>query len=541
VERKHRQLETVFTFGSEIIPTSTMSHFAVRRFSANGLKFSRFLSVSLVKPYAPRCNRINSPLASYSQNFRRAYMNSADGGSKNNDSVKSPDEILYECSRLYDSLSGLNEKMGGMAVPKSSPHTSMPFCLLVGNHSSGKSSFINYMLKRDIQKAGVAPTDDTFSVIAPGPVDTDADGPTLVGDPDLGFAGLRQFGPTLIHHSQLKYRKSHLNFMLVDSPGMIDSPGGNQDFMDRGYDFPGVVGWFAHRADIVLVFFDPDKPGTTGETMSVLLSSLSGMDHKLLIVLNKADQFEKIHDFARAYGSLCWNLSKVIPRKDLPPIFTMSLKDQDSEDSQLPASLSDLSANKDDVVELCMKAPKRRIDNVITNLYDSTFTLILYSKIWNDTISRYRKEWRNSRLREASLISVSALVLGGLNYLGLDVMIQGGVLGTSIVGSGGLIWYHQIYLNRVQEDLSSIESLSASFQRTHARQIQDGDEYVANIWQRVRRSLGASLTSAFEDGGNLATASSSELEELHHILDDDIPRLRRLANEIQLYPTTKSP
>ena len=43
----------------------------------------------------------------------------------------------------------------------------------------------------------------------------DADGPTLVGDPDLGFAGLRQFGPTLIHHSQLKNRKSHLNFMLV--------------------------------------------------------------------------------------------------------------------------------------------------------------------------------------------------------------------------------------------------------------------------------------------------------------------------------------
>ena len=34
---------------------------------------------------------------------------------------------------------------------------SLPFCLLVGNHSSGKSSFINYILQRDIQKAGVAP------------------------------------------------------------------------------------------------------------------------------------------------------------------------------------------------------------------------------------------------------------------------------------------------------------------------------------------------------------------------------------------------
>lgn len=27
-------------------------------------------------------------------------------------------------------------------------------------------------MKRDIQKAGVAPTDDTFTVITPGPVDT---------------------------------------------------------------------------------------------------------------------------------------------------------------------------------------------------------------------------------------------------------------------------------------------------------------------------------------------------------------------------------
>jgi len=50
-----------------------------------------------------------------------------------------------------------------------------------------------------------------------------------------------------------------------------------------------------------------------------------GLDHKLHIILNKADQFRKIHDFARAYGSLCWNLSKVIQRKDLPRIYTMCL------------------------------------------------------------------------------------------------------------------------------------------------------------------------------------------------------------------------
>lgn len=121
----------------------------------------------------------------------------------------------------------------------------------------------------------------------------------------MGFSQLRQFGPTLIHHTQLKVRSetNTSSFMMIDSPGMIDSPmsqsgmttnsnTGNQ--MDRGYDFQGVVRWYAERADVVMLFFDPDKPGTTGETLSVLLHSLAGMDHKLLIVLNKADQFKKV-------------------------------------------------------------------------------------------------------------------------------------------------------------------------------------------------------------------------------------------------------
>jgi hypothetical protein len=65
--------------------------------------------------------------------------------------------------------------------------------------------------------------------------------------------------------------------------------------------------------------------GTTGETLSILTNSLTGLDHKLLLILNKADQFTKMHDFARAYGTLAWNLGKVIQRKDLPPIYTMCL------------------------------------------------------------------------------------------------------------------------------------------------------------------------------------------------------------------------
>lgn len=131
-------------------------------------------------------------------------------------------------------------------------NTLLPFVFLVGNHSSGKSSFINYVMGRDVQTAGVAPTDDCFTIITAGPEDTDQDGPALIfGNPALGFSPLSQFGPTLIHHTQLKVRNNikATDFMMVDSPGMIDSPAsmggmlGNANTsgtsMDRGYDFPG--------------------------------------------------------------------------------------------------------------------------------------------------------------------------------------------------------------------------------------------------------------------------------------------------------------
>lgn len=258
--------------------------------------------------------------------------------------------VLDECNRLRKHLQPISEKSHGPMEKASSANTLFPFVLLLGNHSSGKSSFINYVLNRKVQTTGVAPTDDNFTIIGVGDEDIDKDGPALVGDPDLGFSGLKNFGPVLVNHTQLKVRAGIAvrDFMIVDSPGMIDSPVGRTtstamvgefgENMDRGYDFAGVCRWYAERADVILLFFDPDKPGTTGETLTILTSSLKGFDYKMHIILNKADQFRRIHDFARAYGSLCWNLSKVIPRKDLPRIHTMCLPGKNQNQQQQVAS-----------------------------------------------------------------------------------------------------------------------------------------------------------------------------------------------------------
>ena len=53
-----------------------------------------------------------------------------------------------------------------------------PMVLLLGNHSSGKSSFINYLLGEDLQKTGVATTDDGFTIIAGGKSNEEVDGPS---------------------------------------------------------------------------------------------------------------------------------------------------------------------------------------------------------------------------------------------------------------------------------------------------------------------------------------------------------------------------
>jgi len=171
-----------------------------------------------------------------------------------------------------------------------------PQVLLLGNHSSGKSTFINYLLGAGVQKTGVAPTDDGFTIITYGASEIDRDGATIISNPDLPFEGLRHFGDQLVSHVRLKQRPADLlrTVTLIDTPGMIDEAKAENG---RGFDFPGAVRWFAERADLVMVFFDPDKPGTTGETLRVFKESLSGIDHKLLIVLNKMDQFQNLHDW----------------------------------------------------------------------------------------------------------------------------------------------------------------------------------------------------------------------------------------------------
>ncbi|MBU0550280.1 dynamin family protein [Myxococcota bacterium] len=237
-----------------------------------------------------------------------------------------------------------------------------PMVLFIGNHSSGKSSLINHLLGHNAQRTGVAPTDDGFTFLFYGEQNEQLDGEALSSNPEMPFSGLRRFGAGLLRHIRGVSVKAPIlkRVWLIDSPGMIDAGAEAQ----RPYEFGKVVRHIAEQADLILLLFDPEKPGTTGETLQVLSQHLGGMEDRLRIVMNKMDLFADIRDFARAYGALCWNLSRTLRAQDLPHIYTTMIPGPDRAGLSPESFTTALDELREDINAL----PQRRADNRVTRM-----------------------------------------------------------------------------------------------------------------------------------------------------------------------------
>ncbi|WP_144055605.1 dynamin family protein [Octadecabacter antarcticus] len=389
-----------------------------------------------------------------------------------------------------------------------------PQVLMLGNHSSGKSTFVNHLLGMEVQKTGVAPTDDNFTIITYGPHETDRDGPSVVSNPDLPYEGLRHFGDQLVSHIRLKLQPADLlrTVTLIDSPGMIDEA---KEENGRGFDFPGVVRWFADRADLVMIFFDPDKPGTTGETLQVFKESLNGIDHKLLIVLNKMDQCQNLHDFARAYGALCWNLGKVIPRKDLPMIYNTFVPLEGKPKSELP--LEDFDKARNDLINELRRAPTRRMDNQITQMQAFAERLRLHVFVIDEAARRYR------RSRERSYATLVLLFAA----LGVGAFVTGFILAIpalAVVAAAAAALLELVSLPRKKKRL--INQFDEIFEGLHDREllVRDRAEDLRAMWEevhpRAREVAEKRGLQSFEKMNWL------DREVLNELIEQDIPRLR---------------
>ncbi len=285
-----------------------------------------------------------------------------------------------------------------------------PLVLIIGNYSSGKSTFINEFVGHSIQRTGQAPTDDSFTVItSPDPSwsTEELPGTTLVGDERLPFGALRRFGESFLAHFRLKAVDSpHLQELaLVDTPGMLDSV----TEKDRGYDYLGVIKELARLADLIILMFDPHKAGTIKETYQAIRSVLPAAtgEDRVLYVLNRIDECESLSDLVRSYGTLCWNLSQMTGRKDIPRIFITFAP----RGGEVPPELRVWLEEREELKEAIKKAPRMRVNRILEEVDGAVREQAMLVKALAGFKQGFWDAARNS-LKMGAVLAVMAFLLG---------------------------------------------------------------------------------------------------------------------------------
>ncbi|MBC2712463.1 MAG: Dynamin family protein [Desulfosarcina sp.] len=230
---------------------------------------------------------------------------------------------------------------------------------------------------------------------------------------------MKKHGQRFASHFKLKKVNSPFlkNLAIIDTPGMLDSI----TERDRGYNYQDVIGDLAQIADLVLVLFDPHKAGTVREAHTSLRDTLPAktFEDRVLYVLNRIDECASMTDLLRVYGTLCWNLSQITGRKDIPMIhLTYSTaaaeKSGRAEDPQA-AYLHHLENQREDLKKAVLQAPCHRLDNLASFVETHGERLCHFL----EGMISYRKKARMFRVKSFFTGLAASMVCGAAGWLGL--------------------------------------------------------------------------------------------------------------------------
>ncbi|KAG0297718.1 EH domain-containing protein 1 [Dissophora globulifera] len=195
-----------------------------------------------------------------------------------------------------------------------------PMVLLLGQYSTGKTTFIKHLIESDYPGShiGVEPTTDRFVAVMNGSEPRVIPGNAAAVSADLPFRGLDRFGQAFLTRFQVSQCPNPLleNMTLVDTPGIL---AGDKQRTERGYDFTKTIEWFAQRSDLILLFFDSHKLDISDEFKSSIFA-LKGQEEKVRVILNKSDMVDQ-QQLMRVYGAMMWSLGKVIQTPEVMRVY----------------------------------------------------------------------------------------------------------------------------------------------------------------------------------------------------------------------------
>ncbi|MBU0681840.1 MAG: dynamin family protein [Proteobacteria bacterium] len=401
-----------------------------------------------------------------------------------------------------------------------------PIVLLIGNYSSGKSTLINELAGEDIQRTGQAPTDDSFTIITHEGADKAGEeipGSSLVNDETLPFTNLKGLGEQLISHLHMKKVATPLltDMAIIDSPGMLDSV----TEKDRGYNYMAVIAHLAKLADLVVLMFDPLKAGTIKETYTAIRDTLpeNAGEDRLVFVMSRIDECDSTSDLVRSYGTLCWNLSQMTGRKDIPHIFLTC-----SPDSPRPGlDITPWSQERDQLKNKILTAPKFRVFHILQDIDRQVNELQLTC----EAMANFSSQVRTKLLDIAKLGSVatilafffsgllSKLIFGFPEQSMLEALLQGEMsfvhltfplAGVTFVVMGFWIWLTRITFPRLlSQRLANPRSL-----------VTLESDYRRHLWEKVEKHVLGLLRSA--GLGQIFAAHNRNLNKIKKFLRKDL-------------------
>uniref|UniRef100_A0AAX7VPB9 Dynamin N-terminal domain-containing protein n=1 Tax=Astatotilapia calliptera TaxID=8154 RepID=A0AAX7VPB9_ASTCA len=220
--------------------------------------------------------------------------------------VSCDERILRDCHELYtDPDSGLITVAESVSVKLLPPRKKITV-LLMGNHSAGKSSFINWYVEEHIQRTGVAIETQGFSFVTSGRKRESLTGNATLHlyphfKPLQEFKGVSEYLSTEICTSRQK-RFSLVTF--VDSPGLVDGD------MKYPFDVDEVILWLGDLCDLILVFFDPMGQALCKRTLNIVESLNEKHGDRLRFYLSKADEAGGESDRQRVMMQIVQELCK---------------------------------------------------------------------------------------------------------------------------------------------------------------------------------------------------------------------------------------